>query len=202
MTNPRMILLTMFSSLTAGALLIGCATDESQPTAPREQRAEERRAEHMAHGQQLFAELDADRSGALSAAELEGVRGPATMIKRHFAEIDANRDGQLTHDELRVAMERHHADMDSHHTAVVEQFDTDGDGEMSPDERQAAHRHHFDLADTDDSGTLSRAELQAVPGPGAMLLEHLAEIDKDGDGALSYDEVTTAMEAHHRHHDR
>lgn len=192
MTNLRTFLLV----ITLGA----CATDESQPATPREQKVDERRAEHMQHGQQLFAELDADKNGALSAAELDGVQGPATMIKRHFAEIDANRDGQLTHDELRVAMEAHHADMESHHAAVVEQFDTDGDGEMSLEERTAAHRYHFDQADTDDSGTLSRAELQAVPGPGAMLLEHLAEIDGDGDGALSYDEVTAAMEAHHRHH--
>jgi len=202
MTNQRPVhrIIAIVFAASTGALLAGCATDESQPTSPREQRVAERRAEHMEHGKQLFAELDKDRSGSLSAAEVDGLTGPAAMLKAHFAEIDADRDGQLTHDELGVAMEKHHADVDSHHAEVLDRFDADGDGELSAEERTAAHRYYFDQADADDSGTLSAAELQAAPGPGAMMVQHLAEIDRDGDGALSYDEVTAAMEAHHRHH--
>jgi Ca2+-binding EF-hand superfamily protein len=186
MTNQRRIIALLFTTF-AGA---GCATDESQPTARH-------RDEHMARGEQLFTDLDKDRSGSLSAAEVANLQGPAKMLEVHFAEIDANDDGLVTHDELRAAMEQHHADMESHHADVLERFDADGDGELSATERQAAHRYYFDQADTDHSGSLSTAELQAAPGPGEMILAHLTEIDRNGDGALSYDEITAAMESHH-----
>lgn len=198
MTNQRTFKAIAF--LFVASVGAACATDEAQPTAPRERTVDGRRTAHMEHGRQLFAELDADKSGSLTAAELDRVHGPATMIKVHFAEIDANRDGALTQDELDAAMERHHADIDSHHEKVVEQFDTDGDGELDATEREAAHRYMFDQADSDDSGSLTAAELQSVPGPGAMMATHFADLDANGDGALSYEEITTAMESHHRHH--
>ena len=189
MTNQHRIIATLFTAV----LFTGCATDESQPSAPR-------RDEHMARGQQLFTDLDKDKSGSLSTAEVANLEGPAKMLEIHFAEIDANDDGLVTHDELRAAMEQHHADMESHHAEVLERFDADGDGELSATERQTAHRALFDQADTDHNGSLSTAELQATPGPGEMMLAHMSEIDRNGDGALSYEEITTAMESHHRPH--
>lgn len=202
MTNQRPVhkTIALFLAASASAILVGCATDETPPSAPREQKIAARRAEHMERGKQLFAELDADQSGSLSAKELDAATGPATMLKLHLAEIDADRDGQLTHDELETAMRERHAAHDDHHARVVAQFDTDGDGELDATEREAAHRYMFDQADTDDSGTLSSAELAATPGPGPMLARHFAEIDGNGDGALGYEEITTAIEAHHRHH--
>lgn len=195
MTNQRSTYrtITILLAASASAFLLGCATDESQPTARSP-------AKHMQHGQEIFAKLDADQSGTLTPAELEGGPGPARMIAQRFAEIDANRDGALTHDEIATAMERHHGDHAEHHAKVVEQFDTDRDGELDATEREAAHRYLFDQADADDSGTLSPAELATAPGPGPMMAEHLAEIDANGDGALGYEEITAAMEAHHRHH--
>lgn len=183
MTNHRLIALLLVT-------FAGCANDESQPSSPH-------RDEHMARGEQLFTELDKDKSGSLSAAEVANLEGPAKMLEVHFAEIDANDDGLVTHDELRAAMEQHHADMESHHADVLQRFDADGDGQLSATERQTAHRALFDQADTDHDGKLSTGELQATPGPGEMLLAHMRDIDRNGDGALSYDEITAAMESHH-----
>jgi Ca2+-binding EF-hand superfamily protein len=196
MTNQHTMLGVLALLFAAGA---GCATDEAQPSTPRDTKIAEQHAAHMERGKQLFAELDVDKSGSLSAAEVADVQGPAMMLKMHFAEIDANRDGQLTHDELRGAMQAHHAERDAHHAEVLERFDADGDGELSTEERAAAHRFYFDQADADDSGSLTAAELRTAPGPGPLMAEHLAEIDGNGDGALSYDEITAAIEAHHRH---
>jgi Ca2+-binding EF-hand superfamily protein len=190
MTNQHRLIAILFMTFA------GCATDESQPSAPRERAADE----HMAKGEQLFTDLDQDHSGTLSAAEVANLEGPAKMLEVHFTEIDADDDGLVTRDELRAAMQQHHADMEEHHADALQRFDADGDGELSATERQAAHRYYFDQADADHSGALSAAELRAAPGPGAMLLAHMSEIDRNGDGALGYEEITTAMESHHRSH--
>ncbi|NQT89539.1 EF-hand domain-containing protein, partial [bacterium] len=73
---------------------------------------------------------------------------------------------------------------------VIEKFDEDGDGKLSPKERHAAMkaRRERTLAkfDTDGDGKLSKEELAAVPEPiRERILQHrkmMAKFDKDGDG--------------------
>src|SRR5947207_10463081 len=61
----------------------------------------------------------------------------------------------------------------------------------APDGKQV-----FDEADTDKNGKLSAAELAAAPGPGPMLAARLADMDRDGDGELSHDEIVAAIDHH------
>lgn len=127
------------------------------------QHHEQRRAEHHA---KMFAELDADGSGGISATEAENAPGP---LAEHFAKIDADADGQLTQDELEAA----HAKMRKM-----------GHGKHRRRGKHGDPMKHFD---TDGSDTISADEAK---GP---MAEHFAEIDADGDGELSRDE----LKSHH-----
>jgi Ca2+-binding EF-hand superfamily protein len=51
----------------------------------------------------MMSKLDADRDGAISAAEAEGHK-----IAEHFATADADKDGKLTQEELVAFKSKHH----------------------------------------------------------------------------------------------
>ena len=51
--------------------------------------------------------------------------------------------------------------------------------------------------DTDESGTLTRAELESFP----TMASHFEEADGDGDGALDRDEFTTLLKITKTSHD-
>jgi Ca2+-binding EF-hand superfamily protein len=78
----------------------------------------------------LFAALDADGSGQLSADEF--AKEPEVMQKiareHAFARLDANGDGALSRDELPSAVSR------------LEKADTDGDGRVTAEEMKAMRR--------------------------------------------------------------
>lgn len=65
---------------------------------------EEMRARHA----RLFAELDTDGDGKLTAAELEGAPAPASMLADHLADVDTDGDGAVTMAELDAAIARFH----------------------------------------------------------------------------------------------
>ena len=84
---------------------------------------------------------------------------------------------------------------------MLKKFDKDGDGKLSPEERQAmreARKAEFEARhaemlkkfDTDGDGQLSETERQAMRE--ARKAEMLKKFDKDGDGKLS-DEEKAAM---------
>jgi len=84
-------------------------------------------------------------------------------------------------------------------TRIAEHFseiDADGDGELSKEELKAARkgrkgkRGKGKRLDKDGNGTLSAAEVE-----GTRLAEHFSEIDADGDGELSREEMRAAHEA-------
>ena len=85
------------------------------------------------------------------------------------------------------------------HDHLFAELDADGDGALTASELHAHHREMFARADRDHDGRLARAELQAAPFPGPMLADHLDQLDADGDGALTHDEIAAAMARHHDH---
>jgi len=76
------------------------------------------------------------------------------------------------------------------------QLDTDGNGEITPDEMQARGDMRFGRIDTDGSGTLSKDELVAAAAQRAERRADrmLAQLDTDGDNVLSPDEMRTTRQ--------
>lgn len=89
------------------------------------------------------------------------------------------------------------APADSHgdYRERMKQFDTDGDGKLSEDERynMMAARAGAVLSrnDTDGDGVLSKAEFEASPA--ARRVGDFAAADTDHSGSLSADELGTAI---------
>jgi hypothetical protein len=99
----------------------------------------------------------------------------------------------------------------------MQRFDTDGDGQLSEQEREAMIEERKAMMrerlegmvtelDADKDGKLSRSEAEAAPGDqgggadgeprrrrGARLAERFDEIDKNKDGFLTTDEVEESM---------
>ena len=69
---------------------------------------------------------------------------------------------------------------------LAQQYDTDGDGTLSDQEREAAHAAILEKYDTDGDGELSRKERHAVRD--AAHDAFVAKYDTDGDGELSSEE--------------
>jgi len=81
-------------------------------------------------------------------------------------------------------------EMDAAYTAFMERFDTDGDGELSMSEQRAVHEaeHQAFLSkyDTDGDGEISPEERDAADA------DFIARFDTDGDGTLSAEELKSA----------
>lgn len=69
---------------------------------------------------------------------------------------------------------------------MTQQYDTDGDGTLSEQEREAAHAAILEKYDTDGDGGLSREERRAVRD--AARDAFIAKYDTDGDGEISTEE--------------
>jgi hypothetical protein len=69
---------------------------------------------------------------------------------------------------------------------LAQQYDTDSDGQLSEQEREAAHAAIFEKYDTDGDGELSREERRAVRD--AARDAFIAKYDTDGDGEISNEE--------------
>lgn len=106
-----------------------------------------------------FAEVDTDKDGKLSEAELTAHRAA------RFAKADANGDGFLTREELAAAMQAHMADrIDRMAGHAIVAMDDDGDGKLSPAEMAPADGagRMFGRADEDGDGFLSPGEMEGM----------------------------------------
>jgi Ca2+-binding EF-hand superfamily protein len=139
-----------------------------------------------------FDAIDADRNGQLSRAEItawaEQAREQARLqLLAQFKAADVNSDGQLSREEARLGTPR-----------LYEHFefvDANGDGQVSlaelaqlRDREQMRQRviERLRQADQNRDGRLDLAEVQvAFPG----LAARFAQIDRDGDGYLTPDDL-------------
>lgn len=108
----------------------------------------------------LIEEFDANGDGAISQEEI------AAAQAARFAAADTNGDGALSVDELLAAQEER---MQNRRAAAIERFierfDTDGDGVLSPEEASELSDRRarmFDLADANDDGSVTLAELEEL----------------------------------------
>ena len=109
--------------------------------------------------QQHGAELDANKDGVVTWAEMTDDMGHASAI------YDRNSDGVTTAWELEATGNvREGAAFAGLIYRHFKDLDTNGDGKVSRDEMAAAVRYIFDAADRDHDGKLTAAEWQSAPG--------------------------------------
>lgn len=118
----------------------------------------------QADAEAVFAALDADGDGQITAAEL------ARMPEARFAALDANGDGMLDAAELTATMQ---ARMAERVQSMIEERDLDGDGLLSQSElmggregRDGRGEPNFERMlsrmDRNDDGTISLEEFSAM----------------------------------------
>jgi len=164
----------------------------------------------------MFEAYDADESGVLDGEEpsdvmrehAEGEGGPEGKGPRrggpreHFLHLlrvvyDTDLSREFEEGELDVIFEDFTARCEAIHAEVLAEYDVDGDGELSEEEREAARDGHMAQMEAD------RAEMESCrdemarpegerPEPGEVPFGPLEqEFDADGDGALSEAELET-----------
>lgn len=107
----------------------------------------------------MFAELDADKDGKVTQAEMDAHRAA------RVAGIDANADGLISADELAQMQIKALTDRITERAAkMVERLDSDKDGLLSAAEMAAGPGQGMliDRLDTDGDGAISLAEMEAA----------------------------------------
>ncbi len=123
-------------------------------------------------GKWRFEKLDSNKDGFVDKSEFKGP-------KEAFQNIDSDSDGKLTEDEMR-----------KHHESMIKEFDKDGNGELSEEEKEAmrkemAERHiseKFKKEDKNGDGFLDQSEFKGPP-------QVFQKIDENADGKLSKEEL-------------
>jgi len=115
----------------------------------------------------------------------------------HLAEFDTDGDGQIDQAE-RAAMRK--ARVERRGARTLETFDSDGDGTLDEDEIKMREWARNDrMAETtarmisEADGVLSREEAGAGGRRMQRVLRNFDEVDADGDGLISAQEMQTAM---------
>lgn len=162
---PRLLHLS-----TALLLATACAAEGESSPEPRQADAP------STHAEQVFQKYDADKSGAITPDEAEG------MLAHHFTAIDLDANGAIDLDEMTEAASKAH---DAHHA----------EGDDSPvDYKAAAAEAHVNEVmatyDADNDGALSHAEVADQP-----FAEHFDVLDGDNDGAITSAELLAHIQA-------
>lgn len=147
----------------------------------------------------LWARADGDGSGKLEQTEQEDTVREHGRAPRHFRLLrwiyDTDDSGDLSEAEREVLLADHTLRCEAMQARLLAEFDADGDGQLSEDERDAAREAREAMHGTRPEGA-GRPGGQG--GPPAGLDEGAApppiveEFDADGDGSLSADEKATA----------
>ena len=147
---------------------------------------------------EVFARIDTDANGEITGAEFAAAElprehaGPRSHRRHHRwgGDFSSQSDGS---DPVGRRAE--------HEAALFEALDTDGDGQLSPAEFDREHQREvrlslmktrvFEHLDTDADGVLPHDEF-----PGR--LARLKDLDANGNGEVSRDELRDGMRARHQ----
>ena len=189
--------MTKFLTVSAMALVATAAVAVAQPepTAPMASDKVMVRGDVQAKVRTQFAQLDANKDGAITTAEIAGMKmhhegmgdmkmhdGPMRDPAAAFDRLDANKDGSISRDEFakgremriekRIVMRDGGAPgaMGKHHM---------GGGKMGGG---MAGGHMIAMADTNKDGRITLAEAEA------MALQHFDKMDANHDGQVTRDE--------------
>jgi Ca2+-binding EF-hand superfamily protein len=106
-------------------------------------------------GGRMIERFDADRDGALSATEIQKMRGTA------FDHLDRNGDGVLDAQEQESLSSRF-KQMAGQRKNLLQEADTDRNGQLTRAEYLQGPQPFMDQADTDHDGRLTREEIAAA----------------------------------------
>jgi Ca2+-binding EF-hand superfamily protein len=206
----------LFAALfTSVAIAQTTPTTASLPKAPHARRSyfnsDQPRSDVAAHVAKMFAKLDLNHDGFITADELAASKAKfedqmskraPKRIEKAFDRLDTNRDGQITRAEIDAAQASKKSSTSKHRVASPALFvhaDADKDGIVTRAEYAAAvasgkikQRHAnmrgnaiakmFEIADVKKEGRLSLDEAQKVA------LEQFDAADLNHDGVLTPDE--------------
>ena len=158
-----------FQILLAAALIANPVTvfAQAQKEAPAVQPAGPQpilRAAFIAQMDAQFGKLDADKSGQLTATEIEQFEKQKALAEAQarndalFDRLDANRNGQLSAKEFAKLVTEPAAVSAQ---PMLSREDGNRDGLISLTEHRAATLANFDRLDTDKDGIVSVAEMKA-----------------------------------------
>ena len=112
-----------------------------------------------------FAAADTNHDGSLSIAELQALQTKElqqvtanlrAQLQARFKQLDTNKDGQLSFQEFLASV----GEVRSKETPaqILQSYDTNHDGKVSPAEFRAPRLAQFDRLDANHDGTLTPAE--------------------------------------------
>ena len=153
---------------------------------------------------------DADRNGDRQLSFDEASAAMPRMTPERFEHMDRNGDGQLTPNEIHRGRARgeHDGDRRGERGRGFEHVDTNGDGQVSYEELTAVHPNMpvegFNRIDKDGNGFLSREELRrqqrrGEEGRHGDPARHFETADANGDGELSFDELSAVAPRMNEH---
>jgi calcium-dependent protein kinase len=169
-------------------------------------------AEAVLGGIQTFTANCQFKQAVLGALSTSLTADELRDLKDSFKKMDLNGDGVVTVDELKQALQREEEQGEESKIAqsmvkLMEMADVDGDGALSYEELVMASVQQRLLAkeerlyntfcqlDQDRNGTVTAEEIEQVLGEQDDVKQMIAEIDKDGDGQISYAEFVAMFTA-------
>jgi len=139
--------ISMVVAALAGCSSFGWGRSDPPPGAPRGDRL-------PSAAEKFLAELDTDRDGVVTRAELEGA------LRVDFDMLDLNRNGGLDHDEVWTENNRRWTES---RTTTSPLFDWNKDTIVDFDEFSSTTRSSFRQLDRNADGTVDRDELRSRP---------------------------------------